>query len=106
LENLARRAEFFLTISVEVVSDAMKLLAFPADNDRLVVAGESAIAGLSGFLCVAGNSQARDTLSLTPESRVLLFGTEGDTDPAIYRDIVRYSGNHVRKLAAGFDKSR
>jgi diaminopropionate ammonia-lyase len=37
---------------------------------------------------VAGEVEAREALRLGPESRVLVFGTEGATDPEIYRSIV------------------
>lgn len=100
---LAKGADFFLTVPDNVVSDCMKLLARPAYNDRPVVAGESAIAGLAGFLCVAQSSRTRQILDLSAESRVLVFGTEGDTDPLIYKDIVGCSGDDVRRLAVELD---
>jgi diaminopropionate ammonia-lyase len=103
---LARCADFFVTIPDDVVSDCMKLLARPPYGDRPVVAGESAIAGLAGFLCVAGDTEARKTLALTAASRVLFFGTEGDTDPHLYEDIVGHAGDDIRKLAAGFKTLR
>ena len=31
------------------------------------------------------------------ESRVVLFGTEGDTDPAIYRQVVGRSADELRQ---------
>jgi diaminopropionate ammonia-lyase len=34
------------------------------------------------------NSALSDALTLDESSRVLVFGTEGATDPAIYRSIV------------------
>jgi diaminopropionate ammonia-lyase len=38
----------------------------------------------------------RQRLGLNPASRVLLFGSEGDTDPAIYQQIVGRPASAVR----------
>ncbi len=51
------------------------------------MAGESAVAGLAGLLAAAGNDEARATLDLRKNSRVVLFGTEGETDPETYARI-------------------
>jgi diaminopropionate ammonia-lyase len=53
-----------------------------------MVAGESGVAGLAGFLLAAADPAARAALNLTPDSRVLLFSTEGATDPELYRRLV------------------
>jgi len=45
------------------------------------VAGESAVAGLAALLLAARDPLSRAMLGLDMESRVLLFGTEGATDP-------------------------
>jgi diaminopropionate ammonia-lyase len=54
-----------------------------------VVAGESAVAGLAGLLLAAQEPYARAALGLGPDSRVLLFGTEGATDPEVYDRLVK-----------------
>ena len=56
-----------------------------------VVAGESAVAGLAGLLLAARDPAARAALGLDGESRVLLFGTEGATDPAAYEALTGLS---------------
>ena len=53
-----------------------------------VVGGESGVAGLAGLLKAAANPDMRAALGLDETSRVLLYGTEGATDPAVYREIV------------------
>lgn len=85
---LERGAEFFMTIPDQAAVDAMRLLA---DKDRAgvsIVAGESAGAGLAGLLMVSADPRAKAELRLDRQSRVLLFGTEGATDPALYRSLV------------------
>ena len=66
----------------------MRLLADGRFGDEPVVAGESAVAGLAGLLLAASDRDARRRLDLRPDSRVLVFGTEGATDPDVYRRIV------------------
>jgi diaminopropionate ammonia-lyase len=53
-----------------------------------VAIGESGVAGLAGLLLAAAHPAAREKLRLARDSRVLLFGTEGVTDPVVYDDIL------------------
>ena len=76
------------------------LLPWPTDDgDVPLVAGESAVAGLAGLLALAADPAARAEVGLDAHSRVLLFGTEGDTDPESYRDIVGRTAAEVRAAA-------
>jgi diaminopropionate ammonia-lyase len=81
-------ADAFMTIDDEAAVDCMRLLAAGRFGDDPVVAGESAVAGLAGLLVASADVDARARLDLHPDSRVLVFGTEGATDPEVYRSIV------------------
>ena len=84
---LERGADDFLTIPDELVAPAMRGLA--ADyGGAPIVAGESAVAGVAAVIAARRHDGLSAALGLTPDSRVLLFGTEGATDPEIYRAIV------------------
>jgi diaminopropionate ammonia-lyase len=76
----------------------MRLLADSRYGDQPVVAGESAVAGLAALLAIAGDDTARASLGIDSTSRILLFGTEGDTDPALYQELVGRSADAVRGL--------
>jgi diaminopropionate ammonia-lyase len=78
----------FMTIDDEAAADCMRLLADGRFGDDAIVAGESAVAGLAGFILASADADARARLDLRPDSRVLVFGTEGATDPEVYRAIV------------------
>ncbi|MSP05679.1 MAG: diaminopropionate ammonia-lyase [Acetobacteraceae bacterium] len=82
-QELERGATAFMAVPDDAAIACMKLLAALG-----IVSGESGVAGLAGFLLAAGNPAARETLSLGPESRVLLFSTEGATDPALYARLI------------------
>jgi diaminopropionate ammonia-lyase len=87
---LARGADAFQAIPDEAAADTMRALA------RLgVVGGESGVAGLAGLRALADDQAAREALGLTADSRVLVIGSEGATDPAVYRSIVGRSAEEV-----------
>jgi diaminopropionate ammonia-lyase len=69
------------------VPAAMVGLARGYWSERPILGGESAVAGLCGFLQAAGDSTLADVMGLGTHSRVLLFGTEGATDPEIFRNL-------------------
>jgi diaminopropionate ammonia-lyase len=88
----------FAAVSVED-RDAvavMRRLADPLPGDPALVAGESAVAGLAALLAVAADPAAARALGLDGGSRVLCFATEGDTDPALYEQLVGRSAAAVR----------
>lgn len=85
---LARAADAFITVEDDDAVATMNRLARPRDGDPPVVSGESGAAGLAGLVRVAGDARARADVRLGADARVLLFVTEGATDPARYRELV------------------
>jgi diaminopropionate ammonia-lyase len=82
-QELDRAATAFMAVPDESAVSCMRLLA-----ELGIVAGESGAAGLAGCLLAAADPAARETLGLDSQSRVLLFSTEGATDPALYQQLV------------------
>jgi diaminopropionate ammonia-lyase len=80
-QELERAAYGFMAVPDAAAVDCMRLLARQTPK---LVAGESAVAGLAALLIAAQEPFARMALGLEESSRVLLFGTEGDTDPELY----------------------
>ncbi len=74
-----------------VTARGMRILGNPLGNDPRAVSGESGAVGL-GLLSLLREREelapAAAELGLDGNSRVLLFSTEGDTDPENYRRIV------------------
>ncbi|MCK6427776.1 MAG: diaminopropionate ammonia-lyase [Burkholderiaceae bacterium] len=75
--------------------EAVRTLARPAAGDAPIVAGETGGAGLAALLAARDYPDIRRTLALDAKSRVLLLGSEGDTDPAIYREVVGRTAEEV-----------
>lgn len=78
-QELDRAAAAFMAIEDATAIDAMRWLAA-----RGVVSGESGVAGLAALFRAAADPEARATLGLDADSRILLFSTEGATDPDFY----------------------
>lgn len=87
-EVLAEEASDFLTIPESIVGPAVRLLARPLGDDPVLEAGESAIAGLAALIAAMQSQELGTKLGLGPQSRVLLIGSEGVTDPAIFAQIM------------------
>jgi diaminopropionate ammonia-lyase len=91
-------ADDFMTIADEVAIDCMRLLAEGRFGDPPIVAGESAVAGLAGFLVASADPKLRRALKLGSDSRILVFGTEGATDPDLYTRLVGRSPEQVAPI--------
>ena len=69
----------------------MRMLAAPLKGDPAVTSGESGAIGMGVIASIMEDgvcAELREALELDRNSRVLLFSTEGDTDPERYRRIV------------------
>lgn len=88
---LQNHVDFFASCPDTITKKGMRVLGAPIKGDQQVVSGESGAvgAGLAATL-LSGKSQAdyKKQLGLNTDSKVLVFSTEGDTDPENYRRIV------------------
>lgn len=101
-EILRESAFAFLTINDEVACETMRILAYGRFKDKPIVAGESAVAGLAACLGAAADQNMREKLGLNEKSRILVFGSEGATDPDLYEEIVGDSAKTISKNAENF----
>lgn len=77
----------FQTIPDSAAAEMMRLLASGHAGARLTI-GESGVAGVAGLVAVARDSDLRAKLDLDLTSGVLVFGSEGDTDAALYKRLI------------------
>ncbi|WP_198374829.1 diaminopropionate ammonia-lyase [Neoroseomonas rubea] len=87
-QELERGAFAFMSVPDDSAVACMKALAARTPP---IVAGESAVAGLAALLLAAREPFARTALGLDETSRVLIFGTEGATDPEVYERLVGHA---------------
>lgn len=88
---LGAYSDVFVSCPDAIAAQGMRILGNPLGDDPRVVSGESGAVPLGLLRAVmqdASLDELREQLQLGPDSRVLLFSTEGDTDPGHYRKIV------------------
>ncbi|MBN6187569.1 diaminopropionate ammonia-lyase [Aneurinibacillus sp. BA2021] len=95
-EIIRTYCEAFVSCPDEVAAHGMRLLGNPLAGDPRIISGESG-AVTSGLISLLMREEslrtAREELGLDQDSVVLVFNTEGDTDPVNYRRIV-WDGMH------------
>jgi diaminopropionate ammonia-lyase len=86
----------FMVVDDAMAVAAMGTLAFPHAGDTAIVAGESAACVIAALERASGTPSLATKLALDGTSRVLVFGTEGATDPTLYTKLVGASPESVR----------
>ena len=79
-------ADDFMTLSEDAIPQAMQILA---KDENHIEAGESAVPGFAAAVLARQDSDYATALGLGSESKVLVIGTEGATDPELYRELVK-----------------
>lgn len=90
-EILKNYADFFVSLPDYAAAKGMRTLAAPLRDDPQVVSGESGAAGFGLLMELLENpayENFKKEAGIDKDSRILLFSTEGDTDPDKYRSIV------------------
>jgi len=92
-EILKDWADVFISCPDWLAAKGMRISAAPLPGDTAIVSGESGAVGLGLLTTIMQSDDAsleklRKTLGLNATSVVLLFSTEGNTDPQTYEDIV------------------
>lgn len=81
----------FLSCPDYIAADGMRILGNPMSDDTKVVSGESGAVTMGAVYRILTDGryqEFREQLKLDENSKILLFSTEGDTDPDKYRRIV------------------
>ncbi len=88
---LKNHVDTFVAAPDWVAVKGMRMLSAPLKGDSQVISGESGAAPFGVLACIMTMdeyAELREYLGLNETSRVLLFSTEGDTDPERYKNIV------------------
>lgn len=97
-EVLKNHSKVFVSAPNYVAANGMRVLGNPMPGDDKVISGESGAVTLGLVYELMTNPEYKDlkeAIGLDENSRVLLFSTEGDTDPDKYREIV-WEGTYNR----------
>lgn len=95
-EILKNNSSFFVSCPDWVAAKGMRMLAAPVKGDMPVTSGESGAVSM-GLIATLMESddykELRESIGLDHNSKIIMFSTEGDTDPENYRAIV-WNGAH------------
>ena len=95
-EVLKNYSTMFVSAPDWVAAKGMRVLGNPLRGDERVISGESGAVNAGLIMELMTNEslrEAKEALGLDENSKVLMFSTEGDTDPDKYRSIV-WDGEH------------
>lgn len=86
--------DVFIAIGDEWAREAMRVLKHSYDSDRSITSGESGSASFAGLLSIMTknnevSNELKEILELDENSVVLCINSEGDTDPKLYKEIVK-----------------
>lgn len=90
-EILKNKSSYFVSLPDYAAAKAMRVLSSPVKGDPQVVSGESGAAGMGCLMEILENpdyQSLRDEWGIDESSQILMFSTEGDTDPDQYGRIV------------------
>ena len=90
-EILRNHVTAFCSCPDWMAAKGMRMLAAPIKGDPAVCSGESGAIGMgviASLMTDPDYAELKEALGLGADSKVLLFSTEGDTDPDKYKSIV------------------
>jgi diaminopropionate ammonia-lyase len=94
-EIVSGAASAFVALDDRFALDAVRRFAATLPGDPAIVSGETGAVGLAALLAARENDALRALLDIDAASHVLLLGSEGDTDPDIYKSITGRSAAEV-----------
>ncbi|MCB2289940.1 diaminopropionate ammonia-lyase [Clostridium sp. CS001] len=88
---LKNNSSFFISCPDFISAKGMRVYNAPLNGDPSIISGESGAVTMGILFEIMKNKELidlKEALNLNENSRVLLFSTEGNTDPDVYREIV------------------
>ena len=86
---IQKGASHVVTIPDTGVGTMVRWLANPSDGERpSVIGGECSASGLIALLAIQQDSALAHGMSIDSDARILVIGTEGNTDAELYDNII------------------
>ena len=79
-----------MSITDDGIAKIMQIFANGGFGETLVEAGECSASGLAALFVAKNNPHIWDQLKFSEHSNILLIGTEGATDPVLYKKLIGY----------------
>lgn len=85
---IQRGVSHVITIDDSGVAPMMRWLAQPSGERPAIEAGECSASGLIGLMAIQNDPELATATGINKDSRVLVIGTEGATDKALYEQMI------------------
>ena len=87
-EILKNSIKYCISLPDDDIAKTMKLLGNASFSDEKIIAGENSAPGVISLIASCENEKIKEKLRLNKDSNILLIGCEGDTDQAMYQDLI------------------
>lgn len=91
MEILSEGVDLFISIPDWYAKIAMMAMFYSKGEDEQIISGGSGAAGLGGLMALLKEdsfAEARDYIGMNHFSKVLVFNTEGNTDPVNFNNVI------------------
>ena len=85
---LKNSVNYCVTVSDDYISKTVKFLANCEFSDEKIIGGECSTPGIISLVGLCNNNEIRKKINLNEDSKVLLFGCEGDADEELYQRLL------------------
>ena len=89
--NLEKACDIFDVVknySDDYISKTVKYLANKEFSDEKIIGGECSTPGIASLVALNNDLELRKKIDLNKDSKVLLFGCEGDADEELYQKLL------------------
>ena len=90
-EIIKAGTDISMKVQDEFAECAIRALYYPIGNDQRIIAGESGVGGLAGFMALMETEEMqvlKEELEINPDTNILFYSTEGATDLDSFNEII------------------
>jgi len=88
-EILKNSVSYCVTVSDDCISKTVKFLANSEFSDEKIIGGECSTPGIISLVGLCNDVEIKKKININEDSKVLLFGCEGDADEELYKKLLK-----------------
>ena len=88
-EILKNSVSYCVTVSDDYISKTVKFLANSEFSDEKIIGGECSTTGIISLVGLCNDVEIKKKININEDSKVLLFGCEGDADEELYKKLLK-----------------
>ena len=88
-EILKNSVSYCVTVSDDYISKTVKFLANSEFSDEKIIGGECSTPGIISLVGLCNDVEIKKKININEDSKVLLFGCEGDADEELYKKLLK-----------------